>query len=588
MIAACALKGIYKVAKAIYTQVQLVQANPKQCKRLANRIRIVESAIAKLDQIPKSENFEKGLTLLENCLEESLAFISQFADKKKWYQKVVNASRNEERFNELNQQLMDCLPLLQLGLKAHEVIKREEDVADQKADAKALKAGQAELLSLNQRMMQELLAFKGAAAERDKILALQMVSLKNQLHRLSRPAEAKSVIAPRDQIACHEVIFGELLDVGSISRIYSGQWQNQPVAIKLFSAELPHEQSMEFGREVAINSRLRHSNIVRFYGASLEGDKACVIVELMHKGSLCTYLAKNKLTPAQQKQIAIDIAQGLQYLHSNSIIHCDLKSANILLDQQGHAKIADFGLAKTNAYSIQSIGKITLTIPWCAPELLLGEEVTAQADVYGFGVILWELFTGKEPFLGASLHDLTRRILAGEREQIPKDLPEGLGDLIQACWSNNPAERPQLIAIQRWLEQYDLAKFCYNQGKILEDAKEYKQAQKNYQAAADSGFSKALTSLGIFALMGNGGLEKDKAKAYQLFLKAAKEGEPRAMKNLAIMLDSGDGVPKNQVAALAWYGKAGDPESLKRAERLKIKLEEGAKPKFIAITPSPQ
>lgn len=83
--------------------------------------------------------------------------------------------------------------------------------------------------------------------------------------------------------------------------------------------------------------------------------------------------------------------------------------------------------------------------------------------------------------------------------------------------------------------------------------------------------------------MGSGGVEKDKAKAYQWFLKAAGQGELRAMKNLAIMLDFQDGIPKNQVEALKWYQKAGDSESLKRAERLKVKLKEEAKPQPVAI-----
>lgn len=573
MPAAEIAQSVFKIAKMIYDRVQLVKANQAQFKRLVARIQVVQAAINKLDQIPESEDFIKGLDMLQDCLKETLTFINEFSGQSKWYQKAIYAGKNEKKFLELNQQLQECLPLLSLGMLGHQLSKQEEDAADQKADAKALLAGQAQILSLNERMLKELQDFKGAAAERDRILAKQMASLRLQLMYIQKPEEAKSLIAARDRIAYCELLFGELLAKGNVSQVYQGSWQGQPVAIKLFTSALSGEASLEFAREVKITSRLRHPNIVRFYGAALEGSNACVVMELLAY-DLPGYLAARSIKPLQQKQIALDIAQALAYLHSQSMIHRDLRGANILLTAEGRAKLADFGLAKTQAHTIQSVGgKVTQMVAWCAPELLSAEgEVTEKVDIYSFGTVLWEIFTGKQPFANLSLSKITEKILAGEREQLPEDLPNGLGEMITACWSADPSKRPELSAIVNWLERYDPVQSCYQQAKQMEEKKEYQQARKYYQLAADEGLHNALVKLGVFALSGRHGEPADKNKAYQLFLAAAEKGHPHAMRNLAIMLDKGDDIPVNQQQALIWYEKAGDAASLSRAKRLKEKF----------------
>ena len=172
--------GVFQVAQLIYERVQLVKANKSQCERLVERIRVIESAISDLDEIPKSDHFKQGLNLLDKCLKDCLKFINQFMEGQKWYRQAIKAKRNESQFGELNRRLKECLPLLNLGMVAQQITNREQDIADQKADAQALKVGQAEILSLNQRMLRELQEFKNATAQRDKILARQLVKLFHQ------------------------------------------------------------------------------------------------------------------------------------------------------------------------------------------------------------------------------------------------------------------------------------------------------------------------------------------------------------------------------------------------------------------------
>ncbi len=572
MIAGSVLGSIFGLGKKIYLKVGLVKANKLQCQRLAHRIALIESAIKGLEKIPQSQNFEQGLQHLEQCLQESLDFINQFIQQNKWYQKALKANDNELRFQNLNQQLRDCAALLKLGLSAQQLQNHEQDLADQKADMAVLKAGQEEIFKMQREVLKE---FKGAAQQRDKLLARQLASLKFHLQNIDRAKESKSLLVLKDQIAYCELIFCELIGEGSISQVYKGRWQEQEVAIKLLSAPLSQAEGKEFSREVAIISRLRNSYIVPFYGACLEEKNACLVMEWAPKGSLYQCLGKKQFNPLQCKQIALDIARGLQYLHNHhQMIHGDLRSQNVLLTNEFRAKLADFGLVRTSGYSIQSIGKISQGLAWCAPEILASEEMTLKADIYSFGMILWELCMDKRPFFRLSSAELIKHIAAGQREELSDEIPVEVKSLIMACWSAKPEERPDASSLITQLEQYNPVKSYYQRGKILEDAKRFQEAAQCYETAANNGMANALTSLGIFYLRGLGGISLDKSKAYQYFINAAEQGHPRGMKNAAIMLDKGDGILQDQQKALFWYQKAGDKDSMSRATRLQEKFSQ--------------
>lgn len=427
-------------------------------------------------------------------------------------------------------------------------------------------------------------------AMRDQYILRRMdYLLQRQAHYKQHPEEDKSPIDPRYRIPLKELNFSpdDFIAGGSVSYVYKVQWQQQIVAVKVFEVSQSEEDTAEFVRETAIMGRLRNPNVVQFYGACLEENSACLVMEYMEQGSLFDHLAKAELTPGQQKQIAIDIAKGVHYLHHQGIVHRDLKSGNVLLNKEGHAKITDFGLSKIQTHSVMSISKKTEAIAWCAPEFLQEGQATPKTDMFSFGMVVWEIFTGKKPFADLSNSELTKKILAGEREVLPKDLPEGIAKLIQDCWSADPAQRPDAAQALQRLETYNPADVYYEKAKKLEEAREYKSAQQYYQSAADLGSFKAVANLGMFALKGVGGMPADKARAYDLLLQAAHKGNIRAMRNLAVMLDTGDGVKQDQARALEWYEKAGDEASLKRATRLREKLQLAPKPVQPTVQPSP-
>lgn len=189
-------------------------------------------------------------------------------------------------------------------------------------------------------------------------------------------------------------------------------------------------------KEVAILRGVRSPHVVQFLGACQLSDRFLLVTELMEGGSLWTALQRNRVTWARRGPVAaIDVALGLHYLHSRNTLHLDLKSANVLLDRHGRAKIADVGVAQIRADTyVQNVDAGTYA--WAAPEVLMGERVGPAADVFSFGVLLWELVTGEEPIRGC-----LRPV------RVPEDCSQEIANLIRGCMGAVAAERPQLETI---------------------------------------------------------------------------------------------------------------------------------------------
>lgn len=181
-------------------------------------------------------------------------------------------------------------------------------------------------------------------------------------------------------------------------------------------------------------------HIVRLHGAVLDSDNYMLVVECMEGGDLREALNHDQAGAmrwyGQGRGVAIDCALGLAFLHSNNIVHRDIKSKNILLDSNNRAKLADVGLARMREGEEYFSDGITGTFAWSAPELLLNQRCTEKVDVYSFGVVLWELCTGEKPVRGGM------RSLS-----VPEDCPHHIADIIMACLDTDPANRPTVKEI---------------------------------------------------------------------------------------------------------------------------------------------
>ncbi|XXG57252.1 hypothetical protein AAC387_Pa03g4459 [Persea americana] len=211
--------------------------------------------------------------------------------------------------------------------------------------------------------------------------------------------------------------FKRSIGKGGFGTVYHGQMSDgTQVAVKMLSQQsvklLSHtcQGPDEFQNEVQLLMRIHHRNLVPFIGYCQEGECTALIYEYMAQGNLGSHLlGTNGCTKAlnwgQRLRIALDIAQGLEYLHTGckpAIIHRDMKTANILLNERFEAKIGDFGLSKVLFKDDEQTHVSTLvkgTPGYLDPEYFHSNNLTQKSDVYGFGVVLLEMITGLPPII---------------------------------------------------------------------------------------------------------------------------------------------------------------------------------------------
>ncbi|KAJ3445756.1 ankyrin repeat-containing protein [Anaeramoeba flamelloides] len=238
---------------------------------------------------------------------------------------------------------------------------------------------------------------------------------------------------------------------GSFKDVYEGRWNENRVAVSKFfnSKNFSQNQLEEIISEVKMMCRLSHPCIVKFYGACIDDPVNIMLVgQFCARGSLLYYLKQTQISKKRKIKIALDLAHGIQYLHSLNLVHRDLKSPNILIDQNFNAKITDFGLTKTiNLHQSQNLNTIVGTMNWMAPELLRDErDYTNKIDIYAFGIILWEISTQRMPFKNMSPLRIPMLVgYKGHRPEIKKtDL---FYDIIIKCWAHDPNERDDIKQI---------------------------------------------------------------------------------------------------------------------------------------------
>ncbi|XP_043713574.1 serine/threonine-protein kinase STY46-like isoform X2 [Telopea speciosissima] len=187
---------------------------------------------------------------------------------------------------------------------------------------------------------------------------------------------------------------------GSYGDLYKGTYYSQEVAIKVLKPErINEDMQREFAQEVFIMRKVRHKNVVQFIGACTRPPTLCIVTEFMSGGSVYDFLHKQKgvfKLPSLLK-VAVDVSKGMNYLHQNNIIHRDLKAANLLMDENEVVKVADFGVARVQSQSGVMTAE-TGTYRWMAPEVIEHNPYDHKADVFSFGIVLWELLTGKIPY----------------------------------------------------------------------------------------------------------------------------------------------------------------------------------------------
>ncbi|KAK9829800.1 hypothetical protein WJX72_007980 [[Myrmecia] bisecta] len=230
-----------------------------------------------------------------------------------------------------------------------------------------------------------------------------------------------------------------VLGAGSYGKVYKAVLSGvHVVAVKIVPSPTEDGDQHDFRKEVSILRSCHNAHVVQFIGACMQlGCPLYLVTELMTGGSLWAMLHNTTgrliFWSNGGKQVALDAARGIAYLHSRNIVHLDIKPANVLLSDTGRGKIADVGIShvlnRSHVSDVRSIG----TFAYIAPELLMGTRMSVACDIFSFGTVLWEIVTGK-------------KAKRGERRtpRVPRECPQEVADLIERCCAFDPADRPSI------------------------------------------------------------------------------------------------------------------------------------------------
>ncbi|WP_406169729.1 serine/threonine-protein kinase [Streptomyces sp. NBC_00996] len=231
----------------------------------------------------------------------------------------------------------------------------------------------------------------------------------------------------------------------------------ETVAIKVLKEELASDADivMRFLRERSVLLRLTHPNIVRVRDLVVEGDLLALVMDLVDGPDLHRYLRENgPFTPVAAALLTAQVADALAASHADGVVHRDLKPANVLLKQDGgqmHPMLTDFGIARlADSPGLTRTHEFVGTPAYVAPESAEGRPQTSAVDVYGAGILLYELVTGRPPFAGGSALEVLHQHLSAEPRR-PSTVPDPLWTVIERCLSKNPDERPSAENLARGL-----------------------------------------------------------------------------------------------------------------------------------------
>ncbi|HEX9710478.1 MAG TPA: protein kinase, partial [Candidatus Thermoplasmatota archaeon] len=263
-------------------------------------------------------------------------------------------------------------------------------------------------------------------------------------HALALPVG--TVLAERYEIK-------SLLGVGGLGRVYRAhdRMLDEVVAVKVLHPEAARsaELSRRFRSEIKLARKVRHKNVCAIHEYGEHEGYRFVAMELVDGVDLHRILReRGPLPPQDAFDVAIQVSKGLSAIHEAGVIHRDLKTPNIMRDSHGDVRLLDFGIAKlltpTGTLAVTAVQKVVGTPEYMSPEQIRGDELDERSDLYGLGVVIYELFTGVVPFQGKSpLDTLVKHMntpppLYGDAAA---RLPPGLVAVLRRCLAKRPDER---------------------------------------------------------------------------------------------------------------------------------------------------
>eukprot|EP01091_Cochliopodium_minus_P015801 TRINITY_DN5718_c0_g3_i1.p1 TRINITY_DN5718_c0_g3~~TRINITY_DN5718_c0_g3_i1.p1 ORF type:complete len:753 (+),score=164.08 TRINITY_DN5718_c0_g3_i1:413-2671(+) len=277
-----------------------------------------------------------------------------------------------------------------------------------------------------------------------------------------------------EHINPEEIEIKKRIGRGSFGEVFKAKWRGINIAVKKLPKHMMSGKFVDsFVEEISITNTLRHPNILQVLGVCIDGNNILMLTEYIQNGSLYQVLHNEKINldwPKIQKML-LDAARGMNYLHKRKvpIIHRDLKSHNLLVDENFHIRICDFGLSRILENQEKTMTACG-TPCWTAPEVLRNERYSESADVYSFGIVLWECITRKDPYDGLPPFQVVYAVgNQGKRPDMPdiNPYPDALMDLMKQCWEEIADNRPTFLQVVNSLTQIT-EKSSYSSSTIID------------------------------------------------------------------------------------------------------------------------
>ncbi|HTM00583.1 MAG TPA: protein kinase [Candidatus Omnitrophota bacterium] len=272
-------------------------------------------------------------------------------------------------------------------------------------------------------------------------------------------------LAPGTRLAAYEIMAP--LGAGGMGEVYRARDTrlHREVAIKALPTEFARDPQRlaRFRREAQTLAGLNHPNIAAIYGLEEEGTTPHLVLELVEGETLAARLKRGPLPSREALAVGIQIASAVEAAHERGIVHRDLKPGNVMLRPDGRAKVLDFGIAKSDPVledgdsphtqtvaerlDATGAGIVLGTAAYMSPEQARGNRVDRRTDVWSFGCVLYECFSGRPAFAGETTSDLVARILERDPDwrALPDNAPARIREILRRCLRRDAAERPRDI-----------------------------------------------------------------------------------------------------------------------------------------------